>query len=255
VQEELQRLVGRMQAAASSAEAVECLRQTGEVIGLRLPCALNDVSANAPVYDHEGRRIADLLGWPGWMTDNWFDHAYVRQHPIYLRCRFENLPFGDVYADLWKGLAVLSPAQQQMKKDVERLGVLAQITVPVHLALGRTACVLWSTCEPADIDAILATCGPQLLAIGHLFMAAMQPRQDQTARARERELAHLSDRQIECLYWLANGKTIRETAIILDISAHTVRQHLRIIVDRLQAVNTVHAVALAAQFGIIGRLP
>ena len=72
---------------------------------------------------------------------------------------------------------------------------------------------------------------------------------------RERELSYLSDRQIDCLYWLANGKTIHETAVILDISAHTVRQHLRVIVERLRAVNTVHAVALAAQFGIIGRLP
>jgi DNA-binding CsgD family transcriptional regulator len=255
VQEKLQRLVGRMRAAESSGEAVECLRETAEVIGMRLPCALNDVSGNSPVYDEAGRRIADLLGWPRWITDNWFDHAYVRQHPIYLRCRFESLPFGNVYADLWKELAVLSPAQQQMKKDVERLGVVSQITVPVHLALGRTACVLWSTCEPADIDGILAACGHQLLAIGHLFMAVMQPLHDQTTRARERELAYLSDRQIECLYWLANGKTIAETAIILEISTHTVRQHLRIIVERLHAVNTVHAVALAAQFGIIGRLP
>ncbi len=255
MRQELQRLVDRMQDAVSAADAVECLRESGEVIGMRLPCALNDVSANCPVYDHEGRRIADLLGWPGWITDNWFDHAYVRQHPIYLRCRFENLPFGNVYADLWEGLSAPNPAQQQMKKDVERLGVVAQITVPVHLALGRTACVLWSTREPADIDAILTSCGHHLLAIGHLFMAVMQPLHDQNARARERELAYLSDRQIECLYWLANGKTIQEAAVILQISVHTVRQHLRVIVDRLRAVNTIHAVALAAQFGIIGRLP
>jgi DNA-binding CsgD family transcriptional regulator len=244
-----------MWAATDSADAVECLRESGEVIGMRLPCALNDVSGNCPVYDHEGRRIADQLGWPGWMTDRWFDHAYVRQHPIYLRCRFENLPFGDVYAQLWKDLGALSPAQQQMKKDVERLGVLAQITVPIHLAMGRTACVLWSSCEPADVDGVLASCGHHLLTIGHLFMAVMQPLYDRTVRPRERELAYLSDRQIDCLYWLANGKTIQETAVILQISAHTVRQHLRVIVERLGAVNTIHAVALAAQFGIIGRLP
>jgi DNA-binding CsgD family transcriptional regulator len=244
-----------MRSAVDPAAAVECLRESGEVIGMRLPCALNDVSGNCPVYDQDGRRIADLLGWPEWMTDNWFDRAYVRQHPIYLRCRFENMPFGNVYAQLWESLGAPTPAQLQMKKDMDRLGIVAQITVPIHLVLGRTACVLWSTREPVDLDGVLESCGDQLLTLGHLFMAIMQPLHEQTASASERELAYLSDRQVDCLYWLANGKTVQETAIILDISAHTVRQHLRVIVERLRAVNTVHAVALAAQFGIIGRLP
>ena len=255
MRQQLQGLVNRMRAAADAAAAVECLRETGDAIGMRLPCALNDVSANSPVYDQQGRRIADLLGWPAWMTDNWFDRAYVRQHPIYLRCRFENMPFGNVYAQLWESLAAPTPAQLQMKKDTDRLGIVAQITAPVHLVLGRTACVLWCTQDPVDLDAVLASCGDQLLTISHLFMAIMQPLHEETASARGRELAYLSDRQVDCLYWLANGKIVQETATILDISAHTVRQHLRVIVERLRAVNTVHAVALATQFGIIGRLP
>lgn len=254
MQLQLQRLVKRLSATRDSGKAVECLRESGEAIGMRLPCALHDVSGNRAVYDGEGRRLADLLGWPSWITDNWFDHAYVRQHPIYLRCRFENMPFGVFYAQLWEPLAALTPGQQQMKKDMERLGIVAQITVPVHLAQGRTACVLWSTYNPVDLDEILNACGHLLLTIGHLFMAIMQPVSDQRAIARQRELAYLSDRQIDCLYWLANGKTIQETSVILAISAHTVRQHLRVIMERLQAVNTVHAVALATQFGIIDRL-
>jgi DNA-binding CsgD family transcriptional regulator len=244
-----------MRTAADPAAAVEHLREAGEVIGMRLPCALNDVSANSAVYDQQGRRIADRLGWPAWMTDNWFDRAYVRQHPIYLRCRFENLPFGSIYEQLWESLGAPTPAQLQMRKDSDRLGIVAQITVPVHLALGRTACVLWCTQEPVDVDAVLEACGDQLLTLGHLFMAVLQPLDAQTASAAGRELAYLSDRQVDCLYWLANGKTVQETATILDISAHTVRQHLRVIVERLRAANTVHAVALATQFGIIGRLP
>ena len=219
---------------------------------MRLPCALNDVSGNDPVRDEEGRRIADLLGWPAWMTDSWFDHAYVRQHPIYLRCRFESKPFGDVYAQIWESLETLTPAQQQLKKDTERSGIVAQITVPVHLPFGRIACVLWSTREAVDLDAILKSCDHYLFLIGQLFMVIIQPLHQ--AKVAPRELAHLTDRQIDCLCWLAKGKTIRETATILDISPHTVREHLRVIADRLHAVNTPNAIALAAQFGIIGRI-
>jgi DNA-binding CsgD family transcriptional regulator len=248
---QLQRLVDKMHAASGPSEAVALLRESGEVLDMRLPCALNDVSGNHPVCDAEGRRIADLLGWPTWITDNWYDHAYVRQHPIYLRCRFESRPFGTVYAQLWQSLETLTPAQQQLKKDTERLGIVAQITAPIHLPLGRIACVLWSTRETVDIDKILKDCGHFLTLFGELFIAIMQPPVQVTLGPKE--LAHLTDRQIDCLHWLASGKTIHETAIILNISTHTVREHLRIITERLHAVNTPNAIALATQYGIIGR--
>lgn len=248
---QLQRLVDKMHGASTSSQAITLLRESGEVLGMELPCALNDVSGNLPVCDAEGRRIADLLGWPTWITDKWYDHAYVRQHPIYLRCRFESRPFGTVYAQLWQSLETLTPAQQQLKKDTEQLGIVAQITAPIHLPLGRIACVLWSTRETVDIEKILKDYGHYLSLFGRLFIAIMQP--PAHVKLGPRELAHLTDRQIDCLHWLASGKTIHETAIILDISTHTVREHLRVITARLYAVNTPNAIALAMQYGIIGR--
>lgn len=249
---QLQRLAESMHAATNSDEAVKLLRDSGDILGMRLPCALEDVSSNAPVRDSQGRRIADLLGWPEWMTDNWYGHAYVRQHPIYLRCRFESEPFGNIYAEIWDSLGALTPAQQQLKKDTERFGIIGQITVPIHFPLGQTGCVLWSTRESVNIDDILESCGHYLTMIGHLFMTVM--RSSFQPKVGARDLTHLTDRQIDCLFWLASGKTIQETAIILGISVHTVREHLRAITKRLHAVNTPNAIALATQLGIIGRL-
>lgn len=249
---QLGHVIDRLHGTSNSDEAVELLRSSGDILGMQLPCALDDVSGNVAVHDRMGRRIADLLGWPTSITDNWFERAYVSQHPIYLRCRFERMPFGSIYAEIWDNLETLTTAQQQLKRDTEQLGVIAQITVPVHLPLGQTACVLWSTRKPVNIDEILHSCGHQLLTIGHLFMAVMQP--SSQPKVATRELAHLTSRQIDCLYWLANGKTIAEVAIILDISIHTVREHLRAITGRLQASNTPNAIALAVQLGIIGQL-
>lgn len=249
---QVQRLVDEMQAASSAAEAVELLRRFGDVLGMRLPCALYDVSGNEPVRDDDGRRIADLLGWPAWMTNNWFDHAYVRQHPIYLRCRFESWPFGTVYVETWRDLEPLSPAQQQMRKDTERFGIVAQITAPIHLPFGRVACVLWSTQEPTDLDSILDQFGHYIALFAQLFMAIVQKPLQPTLTPRQ--LTHLTDRQVACLHWLAKGKTIGEAATILGISVHTVREHLREICERLHAVNTPNAIAIAAQFGILERV-
>ncbi|WP_157944668.1 helix-turn-helix domain-containing protein [Mangrovicella endophytica] len=61
----------------------------------------------------------------------------------------------------------------------------------------------------------------------------------------------LSGRQIECLYWAAQGKTSNETAMILDLSVFTVNNHLREAAIRLNAANRTHAVAMALRLGMI----
>ena len=252
MQARLEKLGSRMRAASTLDGAVALLRETGEVIGMELPAVIDDIAGNVPASDPEGRRLNEVLGWPAWMIDGWYGRAYPRQHPIYLRCRFENMPFGVRNDAMWESLGTLTAAQQHMRRDMETVGLYGSIAVPVHLALSRTAAIMWATRTPRDIDGIIGACGHLLLAIAHGFMAVMHP--PHPPRVAAGDLSHLTDRQIDCLYWLASGKTIAETATILDISAHTVREHLRAVTARLNAVNTTHAVALAAQFGIIGPL-
>src|SRR5215831_6399517 len=55
----------------------------------------------------------------------------------------------------------------------------------------------------------------------------------------------LSARESEILHWLACGKSGPEIAIILGISACTVRVHIQSVKRKLNAVNIPHAVYLA----------
>lgn len=55
----------------------------------------------------------------------------------------------------------------------------------------------------------------------------------------------LTPREIECLQWIAGGKTSAEIAIILSLSEHTVNFHLKNVIYKLKASNRTHAVALA----------
>ena len=65
-------------------------------------------------------------------------------------------------------------------------------------------------------------------------------------------LPRLSDRQRECLLWVARGKTAAETAIILGISTETVIQHLKMARERYE-VHCSQSLILAAMFdGLIG---
>jgi DNA-binding CsgD family transcriptional regulator len=58
----------------------------------------------------------------------------------------------------------------------------------------------------------------------------------------------LSQREIACLKWSAEGKTSWETAQILGISERTVNFHNRNAMEKIGAVNKRHAATLAATF-------
>lgn len=60
----------------------------------------------------------------------------------------------------------------------------------------------------------------------------------------------LTSREMECLQWIACGKTSGEIAIICSISESTVNYHLKNTLSKLNSSNRVHAVAKAMQSGI-----
>ncbi|MEL7540451.1 MAG: LuxR C-terminal-related transcriptional regulator [Pseudomonadota bacterium] len=56
----------------------------------------------------------------------------------------------------------------------------------------------------------------------------------------------LSRREVECLHWLASGKTLTEAATILGISERTLRFHIANARERLGVSTTVQAIVAAA---------
>ena len=61
----------------------------------------------------------------------------------------------------------------------------------------------------------------------------------------------LSERELQVLTLLANGKTSAETAAGLGISKRTIEDHVRHACAKLGALNRVQAVALASKAGLI----
>jgi two-component system, OmpR family, KDP operon response regulator KdpE len=64
--------------------------------------------------------------------------------------------------------------------------------------------------------------------------------------------AVLSARESEILFWVKEGKSNWEIAVILAISERTVKFHIRSIMEKLNAVNRSHALAIAIKHGMIG---
>ncbi|MDQ6433753.1 LuxR C-terminal-related transcriptional regulator [Mesorhizobium sp. LHD-90] len=60
----------------------------------------------------------------------------------------------------------------------------------------------------------------------------------------------LSDRERECLYWVSEGKTTDEVALILGVSSNTVNSYVTHAIQKFSASNRVMAVATAIRSGI-----
>ncbi len=65
------------------------------------------------------------------------------------------------------------------------------------------------------------------------------------------DLNVVTRREIEALEWSAEGKTLGDIAILMRISAETVKAHLDSARFKLRAVNRVHAVTKAIRAGLI----
>jgi len=61
----------------------------------------------------------------------------------------------------------------------------------------------------------------------------------------------LSDRERECLFWVSEGKTTDEVAVILGVSSNTINSYITQAIRKLSASNRAMAVATAIRSGII----
>ncbi len=84
---------------------------------------------------------------------------------------------------------------------------------------------------------------------GSVFPSSVIARQSNTSGARLGD--SLTIRERELLGLLANSKSVDEMATDLSLSAHTVRNHVRSILSKLQARSQLDAVVIAVRAGLV----
>ncbi len=90
--------------------------------------------------------------------------------------------------------------------------------------------------------------------VPYLQIAILNAYGTETLRGIDRDGSplYLSEREIEVLKWLAEGKTSWEIGVILNISERTVKFHVQNLMRRLGAANRHHLVALSFEKSIRG---
>lgn len=117
------------------------------------------------------------------------------------------------------------------------------IVFPVHSPCGRRGLVAVSGPAPVLDEDRLTRAHLRAFA---LFRSACALRAPEPARH-----GNLTKRDIECLRLTADGLTSEQLAARLGLSVHTANQYVSAVVEKLDAVNRMHAVAKALRAGII----
>jgi len=175
-----------------------------------------------------------------------------RECPLYLRMQDSTLPFewgyGEPAAMPADGSVLVireeSGSVSALMEFLQRNTIVSGLTIPLHSPRGRRAHLTLTSPRPRQATPL----APIVLGAITLFDALIA---SQPAEADPRARAGLTDREVECLRWVAAGKTSNEIAQITELSEHTINHYLTICCRKLDSVNRIQAVAKAIRLGVI----
>lgn len=154
----------------------------------------------------------------------------------------------------WSQVRRLTPehALSPIWGDARAGGMSEGLVVPT--APGRrNAAIVRLTTQEASFDAAVL---PLLQSVSVIYAASTQSFQSTSiAPPPPPEPAPapimLKERELECLFWAARGKTNPEIGAILNISRHTVNTHIESAKAKLGVATRVQAVAIAHRLGLL----
>nr|WP_246739556.1 LuxR family transcriptional regulator [Martelella sp. HB161492] len=178
---------------------------------------------------------------PGWL-ERYINKRYMEVDPVIARIKRSSTPF------LWSEIhnsdfSPVGPVGRRVMDEATEFRLNEGFAVP-----------LWTT----DFVAAVSLAGEHAeLSPSERGMVALASTYSVTKAMtlnnirNERQRVALSPRELECLKWVAAGKTEWEIGMILNISEHTADRHLASVHRKLGAVTRPQAIANAFRLGYI----
>ena len=202
-----------------------------------------------PVFDSWMDDFMRRQGWSDAVLDLWWSRSVMLKSPLDIRCRTRSLPF---VTDVQQAVDGLAPDARAINQALADMGLVSMITLPIHLPRGQVAQISFG--GPLSVAAtreLLDRTRTELVAAGQYFMHAFA-RTVGDPGTRAETHSRLTPREWECLRLTAQGHREAEVATLLQVKPSTVRFHLRNVERKLGATTRTHAVAIAAQLGLLG---
>lgn len=218
-------------------DAKKCLEYWAECFDVRhmayLATDLNDLNPKTACL---------VTTYPEKWIDRYLNQNYIHSDPVIKLANEHTRPF------FWAECDNDNEDTKAFFIDAEQHGLGGQgLTIPIHGAKADKA--IFSVASDLPAKDWQFFCAKQM---GNLILFSLQFHMATIdVRGALLNRPELKYREVEILYWIAEGKTAWETSRILDISEKTVEHGLKQIRSKFNATNTTHAVSLAFRFGIL----
>jgi LuxR family transcriptional activator of conjugal transfer of Ti plasmids len=183
-----------------------------------------------------------ISSYPKSWTCRYFRLKYQGLDPVVLRARAEH----DVFA--WgpgEQMPGVTKRERSFFEEATRFGIKSGITVPIRGGFGQMAAFTLATDDPLmQPEQLLAGSRDVVHLIGLYFHAHLSRRAIATDAVPDDD-AGLSQRERQCLTWVACGKTIAEAAVLMRIAPRTAAFYLENARRKLGTTTTAHSVAQA----------
>jgi DNA-binding CsgD family transcriptional regulator len=210
----------------------------------------HDLATFAPMRDDSGQALnANVFGWRDDELGPWQNFNEVSRWGWVRACRSEGEVFRVNQQGIW--FPWLSHLEGQVADFAVGLPEGAAVILPVHMPFGQLGAAIL-TSRVGSRSALRDCC------MEFANRSAGPIRRFISGYARLMRNAEylppdtvLSEREIECLGWVARGKTDFEISIILGCSHAGVRYHLTRACSKLGAANRAQCVFRACQLGLL----
>lgn len=182
--------------------------------------------------------------WPEAWRDIYTQRNYFPHDPFAAQTRRTMKPYR--WSDLRLDPAFLSGISGEINAAVVEYGWQEVVGIPVHGPASYQGLVSLAALGPCRIDDL------DLHLLRAMSLAIHDVCHDELGFGQStRPAPGLSDREVDCMRWVAAGKTDTEIAIILGISASTVHFHVERVKKKLGLRSRTEAVGLLVLEGIV----
>lgn len=153
------------------------------------------------------------------------------------------MPFASRVQDV--NPAGLNPDELGIREKLVDAGLASELLVPVHLPRGGVSIVGWASGEAGACGRVPDEVRIGLIATAYAFVDLIE-----RVRGVDDTRHHmLTFRQRECLSLIARGQSVKEVAITLGLSPHTVQDYLKDAARRLEARSRSQLLSIALARG------
>jgi DNA-binding CsgD family transcriptional regulator len=232
--------------------AALALESAARCLGLRI-LAWHDLATLEPMVDADGQPLdSGAFGWDEAELAAWRNFDRALRSPLLRAARVAGEPVWINRHGIHASLRDRALEQVTLDDFEEFSPFGAAIVVPVHLPFGQIGAAILVSNDPgrtnlaAEFARVEETLAPAIARFVAGYVAVSRDERYLPADSL------LTSREIECLSWVAHGKTDFEISIILGCSHAGVRYHVTRACAKLGAVNRAQSVFRACQLGYLG---